>query len=73
MLLCHHVTIAYKHIVILFAVIDKNMFNLSKFLIHRKIPNISRTETQTLNDSRLVLQLSLPNTLKSGVKSRMEM
>ena len=73
MLLCHRVTIAYKHIVILFAVIDKSMFNLSKFLIHRKVPNISRTETQTLNDSRLVLQLSLPNTLKSGVKSRMEM
>ena len=39
----------------------------------RKIYNIRRTETQTLNDSRLVLQLSLPNTLNSDVKSRMKM
>ena len=35
--------------------------------------NISRTKAQKLNDSRLVLQLSLPNPLKPGVKSRMKM
>ena len=30
-------------------------------------------QTQNLNDSRLVLQLSLPNPLKPGVKSQMKM
>ena len=32
-----------------------------------------RTKSQHLNVSRLVLQLSLPNPLVSGVKSRMKM
>ena len=40
---------------------------------HRNISNISRTKSQNLNDSRLVLQLPLPNPLKSGFKSRMKM
>ena len=40
---------------------------------YRKISNISRTESQNLNDSRLVLQLSLPTPLKPVVKSRMKM
>ena len=31
---------------------------------YRKISNIRRTKPQNLNDSRLVLQLSLPNLLK---------
>ena len=35
---------------------------------YRKISNIRRTKSQNLNDSRLVLQLSLPNLLKPGVK-----
>ena len=35
---------------------------------YRKICNIRRTKSQNLNDSRLVLQLSLPNLLKPGVK-----
>ena len=39
----------------------------------RKIINISRTTSQNLNDSRLVLQLSLPSPLKPGVKLRMKM
>ena len=39
----------------------------------RKISNIRYTKSQNFNDSRLVLQLSLPNPLKPGVKSRMEM
>ena len=34
----------------------------------RKISNIRRTKSQNLNDSRLVLHLSLPNLLKPGVK-----
>ena len=41
--------------------------------IHRKISNISRTNSQNWNDYRLVLQLSLPNPLKPGVTSRMKM
>ena len=40
---------------------------------HHQVSNISRTKTQNLNDSHLVLQLSLPNPLKLGVKSRMKM
>ena len=36
--------------------------------IYRKISNISCTKSQNLNDSRLVLHLSLPNLLKPGVK-----
>ena len=39
----------------------------------RKISNIRHTKSQNLNDSRLVLQLPLPNPLESGVKSRMNM
>ena len=37
--------------------------------IYRKVSNIRRTKSQNINDSRLVLQLSLPNPLKLGVKS----
>ena len=35
--------------------------------------NISRNKSQNLKDSRSVLRLSLPNPLKSDVKSRMKM
>ena len=38
-----------------------------------KVSNISRTKSQNLNDSHLVLKSSLPNPLKPGVKSRMKM
>ena len=38
-----------------------------------EISNISRTKSQNLNESRLVLQLSLPNPLKPVIKSRMKM
>ena len=41
--------------------------------VYRKISNIRCTKSQNLNDSHLVLQLSLPCPLKSGVKSRMKM
>ena len=40
---------------------------------YRKISNIRRTKSPSLNVSRLVLQLSLPNPMKPGVKSRMKM
>ena len=42
-------------------------------LIYDKTSNISHTESQNLIDSCLVLQLSLPNPLKPGVKLRMKM
>ena len=42
-------------------------------LNYRQISNISRTKSQNLNVSRHVLQLSLRNLLKPGVKSRMKM
>ena len=35
---------------------------------YRKISNKRRTKSQNLNDSRLVLHLSLANLLKPGVK-----
>ena len=43
------------------------------FVIYRKVSNIRRTKCQNLNDSRLVLQLSMPNPLKPSVKSIMKM
>ena len=42
------------------------------FYYNRQISNISRTHSQKLHDSRLVLQLSLANPLKPGVKLRNE-
>ena len=42
-------------------------------LDYRKVSNIRRTKYQNLNDSRLVLQLSVPNPLKPSVKSIMKM
>ena len=39
----------------------------------RQISNISHTKSQTLNASRLVLHLSLPNLLKPCLKSKMKM
>ena len=41
--------------------------SLSKWHIYHKISNISRTKSQNLNDSCLVLHLPLPNLLKSDV------
>ena len=40
---------------------------------YRKISNIRRTKSLNLNVSRLVLQLSFPNPMKSVVKPRMKM
>ena len=40
---------------------------------YRQISNIGRTKPKTLKVSCLVLELSLPNPLKSGIKSRMKM
>ena len=46
---------------------------ISNALDYRKISNIRRTKPQNLNDSPLVLQLSLPNPLKPDIKWRMKM
>ena len=43
------------------------------FCEYREISNISRTKSVNLNEFRLVLQLSLPNSFKPGVKKRMKM
>ena len=40
---------------------------------YRKISNITRTKSKHLNTSRIILQLSMPNPLKPGDKSRMKM
>ena len=40
---------------------------------YHKISNIRRTKSPNLNVSRPVLQLSLPNPMKPGLKSRMKM
>ena len=42
-------------------------------LNYRRFSNISRTQSQNINASHLVLQLYLPNPLKPGVKLRMKM
>ena len=41
--------------------------------LYCEIPNISHTKSQDFTDSRLVLQLFLPNPLKPGIKGRMKM
>ena len=40
---------------------------------YRQFSNIRCTQFQNINGSRLVLQLTLPNPLKPGVKLRMKM
>ena len=46
---------------------------ISRHSAYRQVSNIRRTKSKTLNVSCLVLQLSLPSTLKSGIKWRMKM
>ena len=54
----------YKHGLILIPISKSN---------YRQVSNISRTKSQHLKDSHIVLRLSLPNPLKPDVKSRMKM
>ena len=42
-------------------------------LEYRKVSNKWRTKSQNLNDSRLVLQLFLPNSLKAGITLKTKM
>ena len=53
--------------------IATNMEVEATCLLYVQTPNISRTKSNHLSISRLVLQLCLPNTLKPGNKSRMKM
>ena len=46
---------------------------IESYNIYLQISKIRCTESQNLNVSRLVLQLSLPNLLKPGVKLRIKM
>ena len=59
-----------KYIVWIMSVI---LFRSQYINSYRKISNIRRTKSPTLNVSRLVTQLSLPNSMQPGVKSRMKM
>ena len=52
--------------------IDPNP-SAAETLNYRKVSNIRRTKCQNLDDSRLVLQLSVVNPLKPSVKSIMKM
>ena len=54
-------------------VIDVYIWYRYIIYIYHQISNISHTKYQNLNVSPLVLQLSLPNLLQPGVKSRMKM
>ena len=55
------------------ALIEKRFIALLPKDNYRKVSNIRRTKCQNLNDSRLVLQLSVPNPLKPSVKSITQM
>ena len=49
------------------------LLSLNPLGMYRQFSNIRCTQSQNINVSRLVLQLSLPNPLKPGVKVRMKM
>ena len=48
-------------------------FEMSTVYKYRKLSDIRRTKSPNLKVSRLVLQLSFPNQMKPGVKSRIKM
>ena len=66
----HISNIILQMVKILFYSCHDTYFVLSYY---HKVSNIRRTEFQNINDSRPVLQLSLPNLLKPCIKSRMKM
>ena len=49
------------------------MASSDKILTYRQTSNVTRTKSQNLNISRFVLQMSLPNPVKPGAKSKMKM
>ena len=68
--------VAYKVALLLYAILNHIVphyrFEFSK-ISYPETSNISHIKFQKINVSRLILQLSLPNPLKPGVKSRMKM
>ena len=66
----------YSHPLFYMDVITHQYTNFSFTVVevkYRQISNITRTQSPNINVSRLVLQLSLPNPMKPGVKLRMKM
>ena len=59
--------------VYVFSITTYKEVHKNKVYTYRKVSNIRCTKSPNLNDSRLVLQLSLSNILKPGIKSRMKM
>ena len=62
--LAKYIFVQQASIKVFTALFDIERINLN----YREISNIRRTKIKNLNDSRLVLHLSLPNLLKPGVK-----
>ena len=63
--------VSQVHVIFNVTIINRRIASLH--IKYRKVSNIRRTKCQNLNDSRLVLQLSVPNPLKPSVKSIMKM
>ena len=49
--------------------VNGTLFSMRENFNYREISNISRTKSQNINVSHLVLQLSLPNPMKPGVRN----
>ena len=58
---------------VILSVVSFEFEDRGSYWTNRQISNIRRTESQTVNVSCLVLQLSLSNPLKPGIKSIMKM
>ena len=74
--ICSQCVLCFLEITYMIGMFNHKLFH--KFIVpilnrYRQTSNISGTEYQNLNISRLVLQSSLPNPLKPGVKLRMKM
>ena len=58
---------------VLCTVFSEQWHNAGVNINYHKVSNISCTKSPNLDVSRLVVQLSSPNPMKPGVKSRMKM
>ena len=68
----HHSLLYYLILVKASLCVEWSIFKVP-VIIYRKISDIRRIKSPNLNVPRLVLQLSLLNPVKPGVKSRMKM
>ena len=64
---------AFANVGKMLAILFRSEFDGSLKEGYRQTSNISHTKPQNLKVSRLVLQLSLPNPVKPGVKSILKM